>query len=134
MQTAELAKQAGVTVHAVRHYADIGLLNPVRNTKNGYFIYGQNDAVTMRFIKKAKSLGYSLKEIALIIGEARKGESPCPLVRRLVDKRIVENRKKIRFLKEAQQKMERARVAWLALKDGIPNGDSVCHLIESISD
>jgi DNA-binding transcriptional MerR regulator len=134
MNTTKLARQANVTVHAVRHYTEIGLLKPVRNNKNGYYIYQQQDAVVLRFIKKAQSLGYSLKEIGHIFAEAGKGKTPCPLVREIVEKKIVENRRKIELLEEAQRKMEKARNDWRKMKDGVPNGDSVCHLIESFAD
>jgi MerR family transcriptional regulator, Zn(II)-responsive regulator of zntA len=134
MNTAKLAKQADVTVHAVRYYTDIGLLKPARNRKNGYYIYRRYDAVVLRFIKQAQSLGYSLKEIARILEEAEKGKSPCPLVRKIVEKKIVENRRKIKLLETLQRKMEKAQNDWRKMKDGVPNGDSVCRLIESIAE
>lgn len=134
MTTGKIAKQANVTVFAVRHYTEIGLLKPSRNKINGYHIYRQSDVTVLRFIKKAKSLGFSLKEIAQILDEAEKGNSPCPMVREIVENRINENRQKIEQLQNFQTKIEKARTDWKMLKDGVPDGDSVCHLIESIAD
>ena len=134
MTAAILAEETDTTVHTVRHYTNIGLLKPSRNKSNNYKIYQHSDVILLRFINNAKELGFTLKEISEILTEAESGHSPCPLVREIIEKRICENREKIMEMQELQEKMEKARKDWAKMEDALPNGHSVCHLIESIAD
>jgi DNA-binding transcriptional MerR regulator len=132
--TTVLAKQADVSLYTVRHYTRIGLLKPSRNSTNNYKVYQPSDAVRVRFIQAAKNLGFSLSEIADILDEAKHGNSPCPLVREIIVRRIEENRRKIKEMQKLQRKMENALKDWSKMKDSMPDGDSVCHLIESVGE
>lgn len=130
-QVKQLAKLCKVPADTVRHYTRIGLLKPDRDPVNGYYKYRVSDSKRLEFIKKAKSLGYSLKEIEHILAESRKGKSPCPMVRELISHRIQENRAHLEQLMELQLRMEYALMSWEKMPDGIPDGDCICHLIES---
>lgn len=135
MMTASiLAKKTDVPIYTVRHYTRIGLLKPTRNPRNGYKEYNFSDATRLRFIMAAKGLGFTLSEISHILDEAKHGHSPCPMVREIVEARVKENIAKIRELQELQKKMEKSLSEWASMKDGKPNGESVCHLIESVAD
>ena len=129
-----LAKKSDVSLFTVRHYTRIGLLKPIRNSNNGYKIYQPSDTTRLRFIVAAKSLGFTLHEIAEILDEAIHGNSSCPLVREIIERRIKENRRKIEEMKKLQKKMENALEDWKQMKNSMPNGDSVCHLIESVGE
>ena len=124
-----LAKKSEVSLYTVRHYTRIGLLKPSRNLRNGYKIYQPSDATRLRFIQAAKNLGFSLSEIADVLDEAKHGNSPCPMVREIVVRRIEENRRKIKEMQKLQRKMENALQDWSKMKNSMPDGDSVCHLI-----
>ncbi len=134
MTATVLAKKSDVSLYTVRHYTRIGLLKPVRNSQNNYKIYQPSDAVRVRFIKAAGHLGFSLAEIADVLDEAKHGKSPCPMVREIIVRRIEENRRKIKEMQKLQKKMENALEDWKQMKDSMPNGDSVCHLIESVAE
>lgn len=129
-----LAKKSDVSLYTVRHYTRIGLLKPARNSQNNYQIYQPSDAVRVRFIKAAGNLGFSLAEIADVLDEAKHGKSPCPMVREIIIRRIEENRRKIKVMQKLQKKMENALGDWSKMKNSMPNGDSVCHLIESVGE
>lgn len=129
-QVNQLAKLCKVPADTVRHYTRIGLLRPDRDPTNGYFQYRVSDSKRLDFIRKAKSLGYSLKEIKHILAESQKGKSPCPMVRELIARRIRENRAHLEQLMELQTRMEKALASWEKMPDGVPDGDSICHLIE----
>jgi len=131
MTVADLSKHSGVTSHAVRYYSRIGLLKPGRNPENGYRIFDRTDISRLRFIRQAQSLGFTLEEVADILEESGKGNSPCPKVREILRHRIEENRHKLEELKNLQERMEHALVHWAGMPDGMPDGHSVCHLIES---
>lgn len=134
MTATVLAKKSDVSLYTVRHYTRIGLLKPVRNSQNNYKIYQPSDAVRVRFIKASGNLGFSLAEIADVLDEAKHGNSPCPMVREIIVRRIEENRRKIKEMQRLQLKMENALKDWKQMKDSMPNGDSVCHLIESVGE
>lgn len=129
-----LAKQSDVSLYTVRHYTRIGLLKPIRNLQNNYKVYQPSDAVRVRFIQAAKNLGFSLAEVANILDEAKHGNSPCPMVREIIVRRIEENRRKIKEMQKLQKKMENALEDWKQMKNSMPTGDSVCHLIESVGE
>lgn len=131
MKVTELARAAGVGSEVVRYYTRIGLLKPRRQRNNGYRLYEEQDVIKLRFVRKAKALGYTLKEVKTILNHAEQGESPCPLVRKIIEKRIEENRKELENAIALQKRMEDATKEWEKLPDGVPNSDSICHLIES---
>lgn len=129
-----LAKRADVPLFTVRYYTRIGLLKPSRDIRNGYKLYKLSDRDRLRFIASAKELGFTLAEIKEILGHAVHGDSPCPMVRDVVEKRIEENRAKIREMKRLQKRLESAAEMWKSMKNSEPDGHSVCRLIESFAE
>lgn len=129
-----LAKSNDVPVYTVRHYTRIGLLQPTRNHTNNYQVYQPSDRARLGFIVAAKDLGFTLADIKNIFEEAENGNSPCPIVRDIIEKRLRENRQKIQKLEKLQSKMENAKKQWAKMENAMPNGHSVCHLIESVAD
>ncbi|HSI88055.1 MAG TPA: MerR family DNA-binding protein [Pyrinomonadaceae bacterium] len=134
MTAAVLAKRTDTPIFTVRYYTRIGLLKPSRNLKNGYKVYKQSDKERLKFITAAKELGFTLAEIEEILDHAVHGESPCPMVREIVEKRIDENRRKLQEMRKLQKRLERAADVWKSMKDSEPDGHSVCRLIESFAD
>lgn len=132
MTVTELAKLSGTTPHAVRYYTRMGLLTPSRNPENGYRNYKTTEVGWLRFIRQAKALGYTLHEIQEIMHDKDEGKSPCPRVREILRRRILENRHHLQELIELQERMETALVKWSKMPDSKSNGHSVCHLIESV--
>ncbi len=134
MTASVIAKRANVPLFTVRHYTRIGLLKPSRDLRNGYKMYSRDDVQRLRFIASAKELGFTLGEIEKILSDASHGDSPCPMVREIVQRRIKENCQKIRELKRLQDRLEKAADLWASMKNSAPDGHSVCRLIESFSD
>jgi len=130
----ELANSSNMTPHAVRYYTRIGLLRPERNPNNGYRLYRYSDVDWLRFIHRAKWLGYTLNEIKAIMEDATQGHSPCPRVREILLRRIDANRRQLEEMRILQDRMEQAMKQWSNMPDGIPDGHSVCHLIESFGE
>lgn len=128
----ELALETAAPPHVVRYYARIGLLKPRAHQQNGYRLFGSLDAQRLRFIRLAKNLGFTLNEIKQITEHADHGESPCGEVRRIIQQRIEENRAKIDAMFRLQTRMEKALELWQAMPDGNPDGNHICHLIESV--
>lgn len=63
--------------------------------------------------------------------DADQGCSPCPRVRDILKQRILENRRRLEELMALQTRMENALLDWADKPNGVPDGYSVCHLIES---
>lgn len=57
------SKSSGVSVKMIRHYEAIGLLKKVARTPANYRLYGDADVHTLRFIKRARALGFSIDDI-----------------------------------------------------------------------
>ncbi len=129
-----LAKETNLPIYTVRHYTRIGLLQPTRNSTNNYKVYRPSDASRLKFIVAAKNLGFTLTDITQILEKAEHGESPCPSVRKIIVRHIEENHRKIKELQKLQKKMENALQDWGGLQDSMPNGTSVCYLIESVAE
>jgi len=133
MIASEVAKSAGVSADVVRYYSRIGLINPSRNPDNGYRIYTPQDANRVRFIRKAKWLGFTLKDVKTILGEADSGHSPCGEVRRIISERILENQQRLEHLHEIHERMEKAMAFWALQSDSSPGNENICGLIEDLA-
>jgi len=131
MKVSELARRSNVTPDTVRYYVRIDLLRPKRIGKNRYKQFVESDINRLQFIRKAKLLGYTLSEIRDILRDSERGKSPCRKVRRIIQRRIAENRHKLDEIAALQMRMEEALKDWATLPDGVPSGDTVCCLIES---
>lgn len=131
MKVSDIAKHGGVTAETVRHYTREGLLSPTRHPDNGYQLFASADLERLRFIQRARKLGFSVAEIRDILLHADQGDSPCPLVRDLLASRLPQIRARIAELEALAQRMEQALTSWQDMPDGTPDGHSLCRLIES---
>jgi len=134
MTVARLSQATRVSSDTIRYYVRVGLLTPGRKEDNNYQLFNQQDAKRLKFIHDAKKLGFSLKEIREILEQSDFGNSPCPIVREIIQNRIVENRQKLNELIALQNRMESALAKWNTMPDGVPDGHCICHLIESVTD
>ena len=59
----EAAAATGVSAKMIRHYEEIGLIPAVGRTFAGYRLYGEPDLNRLRFIRRSRNLGFSMKQI-----------------------------------------------------------------------
>ncbi|MEN1959745.1 Cu(I)-responsive transcriptional regulator [Luteimonas sp. MJ246] len=63
----EAAGLSGVTAKMIRHYESIGLVPEAARTAAGYRLYSSQDVHRLRFVKRARALGFSIKQIETLL-------------------------------------------------------------------
>lgn len=67
MNIGQAADRSGVSAKMVRHYESLGLLPRIGRTESGYRQYAEKEVHTLRFIRRARDLGFSMAEIAELL-------------------------------------------------------------------
>jgi Cu(I)-responsive transcriptional regulator len=106
MNIGEAARRSGVSAKMVRHYESLGLLPPVARTDSGYRQYGDNEVHVLRFIKRARELGFSMAEIAELVGLWRNRRRSSATVRRIAQKHADELAERIEAMREMQRTLQ----------------------------
>ncbi len=109
------AERSGVSAKMVRHYESLGLLPRVQRTDSGYRQYTEADVHTLRFIRRARDLGFSMAEIAELVGLWQNRRRASSSVKRIAQKHMDELAQRI----DAMQGMQRT----LATLVGCCHGD-----------
>lgn len=68
MNIGQAAKASGVSAKMLRYYESIGLIPPAERTASGYRVYSPADIATLQFIKRARTLGFSIDRIQILVG------------------------------------------------------------------
>ncbi len=63
MNIGEAAKATGISGKMIRYYESIGLIPPIARTDSGYRVFSAKDIHTLRFIFRARSLGFSVEQM-----------------------------------------------------------------------
>ncbi len=103
----EAAGASGVSAKMIRHYEEIGLLPKAGRTVAGYRIYREADVHVLRFIRRSRDLGFSMKEIAGLLGLWRNKRRASADVRRLAERHIGELDARIAELQGMRRTLER---------------------------
>jgi len=129
----QVARQTGINPKTIRYYEEIGLLPKPRRGDNNYRVYSEDTVIRIKFIKKAKSLGFTLKEIKEILALRDRGFKPCNHVRSLLKQRIFDVEQKISELTALRAQLKRLQSEWervQTLEDS--NGEGICPQIERV--
>jgi len=68
MNIGEAAKTSGVNAKLIRHYESIGIIPKASRSDAGYRVYSDADVNILSFVKRARGLGFSMKEIKKLVG------------------------------------------------------------------
>ena len=101
-----LAKQVGLGIETVRFYERQGLIEPPPRTDSNYRIYPEEEVNRLKFIKRAKDLGFTLKEIKeLLFIQHDPHATKADIKKRTVEK-IEDIKNKVRDLTRIQEALE----------------------------
>jgi MerR family mercuric resistance operon transcriptional regulator len=122
-----VSKTTGCQVETIRFYERIGLLPRPPRSGGGYRLYGGVHVRRLTFIRRARALGFSLREVRTMLRLADERERPCEEVRVIATAHLREVRAKITDL-QVMERVLRATVARCARGIGAD-----CPLIEALS-
>ncbi len=67
MNIGAAAQRTGLAAKTIRYYEEIGLIPRARRTESGYRAYSEADVQTLRFVQKARSLGFPVKDVGALL-------------------------------------------------------------------
>ncbi len=106
MNIGEAARLSGVSAKMVRHYESLGLLPSVPRTDSGYRQYGDGEVHTLRFIKRARELGFSMDEIGQLVGLWRNRRRASASVRRIAQQHADDLAERIAAMQAMQRTLQ----------------------------
>lgn len=95
MNIGTAAGASGVSAKMIRYYESIGLIEPPSRTEAGYRVYGQEDIHALRFIKRARNLGFSIEESGELLALWRDKTRASADVKKFAQKHIYDLEAKI---------------------------------------
>lgn len=106
MNIGEAARSSGVSAKMVRHYEEIGLIPAAQRTLAGYRVYSTNDVHTLRFIRQARNLGFSMAEIQKLLALWQDRKRPSRKVKELAAAHIRELDERIAEMQNMKRTLE----------------------------
>lgn len=128
MNIGQAAANSGVTAKMIRHYESIGLITPGARTDAGYRTYGDNDLHTLRFVKRARSLGFSLEQIRDLLSLWQDKGRASADVKDLAQAHVAKLNQRIAELTEMRDTLR--RLAQSCSGDQRPN----CPILQGLAD
>ena len=103
----KVAQKAGIGAETVRFYEKEGLIGPAARTEANYRVYESVDIARLRFIRRAKSLGFTLKEIKDLLSLRHNSGASKEDVKRQTEAKIADIEQKIRDLSSIKATLEK---------------------------
>lgn len=102
----EAAEASGVSAKMIRHYESIDLIRPADRTFANYRIYSQSEVHTLRFIRRARNLGFSMQQIKALLGLWQDRNRSSAEVKRVAQGHIQDLETRIREMEEMKKTLE----------------------------
>jgi len=107
MNIGEAADAAGVSAKMIRHYEQIGLVPAAARTDSGYRQYSERDVSILRFIRQSRQLGFSMEQIANLLGLWSNDRRASREVKALAQGHLDALEEKMREMAEMQRALKR---------------------------
>jgi len=131
----ELAKLTGVPAKTIRYYESIGLLPRPKRAANNYRQYTPADVERLRFIASARSLGFSLADVAEILAARGKGIAPCQRVLDGIGRQLAAIGRRISDLLALRESLKQLQTEGAILPLDDVRGDyCICYLLKTYRD
>ncbi|GJE56394.1 MULTISPECIES: Cu(I)-responsive transcriptional regulator [Methylobacterium] len=102
----EAARFSGVSAKMIRYYEETGLLGPAERTAAGYRLYAQADLHALRFVRRARDLGFSMPEIAELLALWRDRSRASAGVKAVAQGHVADLRRRIAGLEGMARTLE----------------------------
>ena len=127
MNIGQAAAASGVSAKMIRYYESIGLLPKIVRTESGYRVYSEHDVHTLRFIRRARDLGFSVEQIADLVSLWQDRERASKDVKTIALEHVSVLERKIRELQEMASTLK--HLARTCHGDGRPQ----CPILEELA-
>ena len=124
----QAVSQSGVSAKMVRHYETLGLLPTVHRTDAGYRQYGDKQIHTLRFIRRARDLGFSMAEIAELLKLWQNQDRASADVKRIAQAHVADLERRIAGMQAMRQTL--AELAHCCAGDDRPD----CPILSGLAD
>ena len=111
MRIGQVAKRAGVNVETIRFYERKGLLTQPQRNQEGYRQYSHEAITRIRFIKRAKELGFSLTEISELLSFQANPRATCGDVKQRAEAKISTIQARMKDLQKMKRSLENLAAA-----------------------
>ena len=99
------AKLSNLTIKTVRYYADIGLINPLKNNSTGYRDFSDDDLAQLQFVSKARKFNFNIQECAELLSLYSNKNRSSKEVKALTLEKISEIDNKLNELKDLRHQL-----------------------------
>lgn len=106
MNISQAAAASGVSAKMIRHYEAIGLVQKPRRTSSNYRVYSDSDVHVLGFVRAARDLGFSMREIGELLDLWRDRKRPSRKVKALVTAHVRELERRIAELQSMKSTLE----------------------------
>ena len=106
MNIGQASKRSGVSQRMIRHYEGIGLIPKAPRRHSGYRDYGDRDVHTLRFIRRARDLGFPIEEIGQLLALWQNRDRASAEVKTLASTRIRELKRKELEMRAMRRSLE----------------------------
>lgn len=131
MNIGEAAAASGVSAKMIRHYESINLIKPSHRSDAGYRKYGDKDLHVLRFIKRARKLGFSLEQIRDLLSLWQDSERASADVKAIAQAHVADLNKRILELTEMRDTLN--HLAEACVGDHRPDCP-ILHGLSSVTD
>ncbi|MEX0957555.1 MAG: helix-turn-helix domain-containing protein [Rhizobiaceae bacterium] len=127
LQRGELARRTGCNLETIRYYEKTGMMPEPPRTASGYRVYDDSQVSRLRFILRARQLGFAIEQIRGLLGLVDGGTQTCAEVKERTERHLSDVRAKIADLRRIEKVL--AATAAQCSGDDVPE----CPVLEALA-